>query len=45
MHPAKQLYIWLSTAALVPVSCLVEASAIIYAIARPVKVFEVVDKN
>jgi egghead protein (zeste-white 4 protein) len=41
----KQIGIWLGTWLLVPVSCCVEGIAVLYSIVRPIRVFEVVDKN
>jgi egghead protein (zeste-white 4 protein) len=40
----EQLKVWIITGALVPISSVIEAAAIIYSIVRPVKVFEVVQK-
>lgn len=39
-----KLYVWIASMILVPVACLVEAVAIIYAAVRPVKTFQVVAK-
>ena len=41
----RQLYLWLLSGVLVPVSCAVEGLAVLYSIVAPVRVFEVVDKN
>lgn len=41
----KQAAIWLGSWLLVPFSCGVEGAAVLYSIVKPVRVFEVVDKN
>lgn len=44
LHPLRQIFIWLMTGLLVPVSCMIEGLAVLYSIIRPVKTFEVVAK-
>jgi egghead protein (zeste-white 4 protein) len=41
----KQIGIWLASWLLVPFSCSIEGIAVLYSIVKPVRVFEVVDKN
>lgn len=45
MHPTRQLTIWVMAGVLMPIACMIEGLAVLYSIAAPVKVFEVVDKN
>jgi beta-1,4-mannosyltransferase len=45
LHPLRQLQIWFTVGLLVPLSCVIEGIAVLYSIVRPVKVFEVVNKN
>jgi hypothetical protein len=41
----RQFYIWVLTGLLVPVATAVEGIAVLYSIIRPIKTFEVVNKN
>lgn len=45
MSALRKAYIWTATGLLVPVSCAIEGVAVLYSIVRPVRVFEVVNKN
>lgn len=40
----RQLLIWIMSGLLVPISCAIEGIAVLYAIVRPIAVFEVVNK-